>query len=43
MFSGDQFGWLAEAQGFLAMCFAVDGVPLPKGKALSGRQSGHSQ
>jgi hypothetical protein len=32
MFSGDKIGWLAEAQGFWAMCFPVStpGVPTPQ-------------
>ena len=34
MFSGDHFGWLAEAQGFLAMCFSLSEVPLPEKSKL---------
>jgi hypothetical protein len=29
MFASDNMGWLAEAQGFLAMCFPVEGATLP--------------
>lgn len=36
LFSSDKVGWLAEAQGFLAMCFPIDtrGSKFPSGESL---------